>query len=74
MDKACSAAVVHKTAFCQAPLRAAYYQGAQCSRLSRACAGPACSIKWIRQHGTFPSCRLRRKLHHPLKQCDGRCH
>ena len=74
MDKACSAAVVHKTAFCQAPLRAAYYQGAQCSRLSRARAEPACSIKRIRQHGTFPSCRLRRKLHRPLKQCDGRCH
>ena len=73
MDKACSAAAVHKTAFCQAPLRAAYYQEAQWSRLSRARAEPGCCIKWIRQHGTFPSCRLRRKLHHPLKLCGGRC-
>ena len=63
MDKACSAAVVHKTAFCQAPLRAAYYQGAQCSRLSRARAEPVCRVKWIRRHGTFPSCHLRRSLH-----------
>ena len=44
MDKACSAAAVHETAFCQAPLCAAYYQGAQCSRLSRARAGPPAAL------------------------------
>ena len=63
-----------RDSLCQASLSTAYYQGAQCSRLCRTRAEPACSIKWIRQRSTFPSCRLRRKLHHPLKQCGGRCH
>ena len=35
----------------------------QCSRLRRAHVEPVCRINWIRRHGTFPSCRLRRKLH-----------
>ena len=52
---------------CQVSLCTAYYQGTQCSRLCRGRAEAVCSIKWIRRHGTFPSCRLRRKLHSPLK-------
>jgi len=56
-----------RDSLCQASLCTAYYQGAQCSRLCRTRAEPVCSIKWIRRHGTFPSCHLRRKLHRPLK-------
>ena len=56
-----------RDSLCQASLCTAYYQGAQCSRLCRTRAEPVCSIKWIRRHGTFPSCRLCRKLHRPLK-------
>ena len=56
-----------RDSLCQASLCTAYYQDAQCSRLCRTRAEPVCSIKWIRRHGTFPSCRLRRKLHRPLK-------
>src|SRR6185436_1952241 len=33
------------------------------SRLRRTRAEPVCRINWIRRPGTFPSCRLRRKLH-----------
>ena len=56
-----------RDSLCQASLCTAYYQGAQYSRLCRTRAEPVCSIKWIRRHDTFPSCRLRRKLHRPLK-------
>ena len=45
---------------CQASLWTACYQGTQCSRLCRTRAEPLCRINWIRQHDTFPSCRLRR--------------
>src|SRR6185437_5462739 len=30
-----------------------------------------CRIKWIRRHGTFPSCRLRRKLHGTFSYAAG---
>ena len=30
-----------------------------------------CHINWIRRHGTFPSCRLRRKLHGPFSYVAG---
>ena len=56
---------------CQVSLCTAYYQGAQCSRLCRTRAESVCSIKWIRRHGTFPSCRLRRKLHSPFSYVAG---
>ena len=56
---------------CQASLCIAYYQGAQCSRLCRTRVEPVCSIKWIRRHGTFPSCHLRRKLHDPFSYVAG---
>ena len=45
---------------CKASLWTAYYQGTQCSRTRTE---PVCRINWIRWHDTFPSCRLRRKLH-----------
>ena len=51
---------------CQASPCSAYYQGTQCSRLCRTRAEPLCRINWIRRHGTFPSCWLRRKLHGPF--------
>ena len=56
-----------RDSFCQASLCTTYYQGAQCSCLCRTRAEPVCSIKLIRRHGTFPSCRLRRKLHSPFR-------
>ena len=52
MDKACSAAAVHETAFCQAPLCAAYYQGAQWSRLSRSAQSPSAALNGY--DGTAP--------------------
>ena len=30
-----------------------------------------CRINWIRRHGAFPSCRLRRKLHDPFSCMAG---
>ena len=56
---------------CQASLCIAYYQGTQCSRLCRTRVEPVCCIKWIRRHGTFPSCRLRRKLRGPFSYVTG---
>ena len=53
----------HAGQLCQTSLYTAYYRGTQCSRMRRIHAEPVCRIKWIRQHVTFPSCRLRRKLH-----------
>ena len=50
------------------PLCIAYYQDTQCSRTR---AEPVCRINWIRRHGTFPSCHLRRKLHDPLSYVAG---
>ena len=57
--------------FCQAVLLIARYQGAQCSRMRRIRAEPVCRIKWIQRHGTFPSYRLRRKLHGPFSYAAG---
>ena len=34
-------------------------------------AEPICRIKWIRWHGTFPSYRLRRKLHGSFSYAAG---
>ena len=34
-------------------------------------AEPVCRIKWIRRHDTFPSYRLRRKLHGPFSYAAG---
>ena len=56
---------------CQASLCTAYYQGTQCSRLCRTHAEPVCSIKWMRRHGTFSSCRLRCKLRSPFSYVAG---
>ena len=41
------------------------------SRLRRTRAEPVYRINWIRQHGTFPSCRLRRKLRGPFSYVAG---
>ena len=56
---------------CQASLWTAYYQGTQCSRLRRTHTEPVCCINWIRRYDTFPSCRLRRKLHGPFSYVAG---
>ena len=40
-------------------------------RLRRTRIEPVCRINWIRWHGTFPSCRLRRKLHGPFSYVAG---
>ena len=53
---------------CQAPLCIAYYQ---CTRCTRTRAEPVCRINWIRRHGTFPSCHLRRNLHDPFSYVAG---
>jgi hypothetical protein len=41
------------------------------SRLRRTRAELVCCINWIRRHGTFPSCRLRRKLRGPFSYVAG---
>ena len=61
----------HAGSLCQASLWTAYYEGTQCSRLRRTRAEPVCRINWIRRHDTFPSCRLRRKLHGPFSYVAG---
>ena len=60
-----------RCSLCQASLWTTYYQGTQCSRLCRTRAEPVCHINWIRRHGTFPSCRLRRKLYGPISYVAG---
>ena len=39
--------------------------------MRRTRAEPVCRINWIRRHGTFPSCHLRRKLHGPFSYVAG---
>ena len=60
-----------RDSLCQASLCTAYYQGTQCSRLCRTHAEPVCSIKWMRRHDTFPSCRPRYKLRSPFSYVAG---
>ena len=50
------------------PLCIVHYQDTQYSRTR---AEPVCRINWIRRHGTFPSCHLRRKLHDPFSYVAG---
>ena len=56
---------------CQVSLWTANYRGTQCRCLRRIRAEPVCRMNWIRWHGTFPSCRLRRKLHGPFSYVAG---
>ena len=66
--EACSAAAAREAAFVRphcAPRITKVHSAAACD------AEPVCRINWIRRHGTFPSCRLRRKLHGPFSYVAG---
>ena len=65
---ACSAAAARQAAFVRPHCRphiTEVHSAAACA------AEPVCRIKWIRRHNTFPSYRLRRKLHGPFSYAAG---
>ena len=69
--EACSAAAAREAAFDRphcAPRITKVHSAAACDAPD---AEPVCRINWIRQHGTFPSCHLRRKLHDPFSYVAG---
>ena len=71
MVEACSVAAARGTAFVRshcAPRITKVHSAAACDAPD---AEPVCRINWIRRHGTFPSCRLRRKLHGPFSYVAG---
>jgi len=67
----CSAAEAREAAFDRshcAPRITKVHSAAACDAPDTE---PVCRINWIRQHGAFPSCRLRRKLHGPFSYMAG---